>query len=132
MVAEQKSLARFEIWRPVPSLNVWERMYYKKKHAIRQAFFEEVGLRIILREIRPIDAAEFPIRLRFTQLLGRGCRKYDSSNWSVAAKIIEDAFVHHQIIPDDRRKYVKLFVENDPEEHRKKLCGGVRVEVEKV
>lgn len=130
---QERVLARFVIMKPVPSMNVWERMYYKRRHAIKEAFCQEVNLHVLMQEIPPrIPADRYPIRFRFTQLLGRGSRKYDSGNWNVASKIIEDAFVRLHIIPDDRREFVKLFVENEPEEDRKKLCGGVRVEVETV
>jgi hypothetical protein len=127
---QEKVLVRFEIMKPVPSMNVWERMFFKRRHAIKEAFRQEVNVHVLMQEIPPrIPDDRYPIRFRFTQMLGKGSRRYDSSNWNVAAKIIEDAFVSLRIIPDDRREFVQLFTENPPEEHRQKLCGGVRVEV---
>lgn len=72
---------------------------------------------------------KYPIRFRFTQLLGAGCKAYDWDNWDIASKIIADAFKRLRLIPDDRPAYVGYPLQADPEEHRDKPCGGVRVEV---
>ena len=124
----ERVLAKFEIWAKVPSLNVWERMHFVKRNRIKAMFAYEVATRRIMGEI-PNQIRDCRIQFRFTQLLGKRCRCYDADNWSVASKIIVDAFVALGIIQDDRREFVAPFTENRPEEHRQKLCGGVRVEV---
>ena len=124
----ERVLAKFEIWAKVPSLNVWERMHFVRRNRIKGEFAFEVAKHRILGEI-PNQIRGCTIQFRFTQLLGRRCRCYDADNWSVASKIIVDAFVALGIIQDDRREFVAPFTEYRPEEHRQKLCGGVRVEV---
>jgi hypothetical protein len=125
---EDRVLARFEIWAKVPSLNVWERMHFVRRNRIKAMFAFEVATRRIMGEI-PNQIRDCRIRFRFTQLLGKRCRCYDADNWAVASKIIADAFVALGIIRDDRREFVAPFTECQPEEHRQKLSGGVRVEV---
>jgi hypothetical protein len=125
---DEKVLARFEIWIKVPSMNEWMRMHHIKRCNIKSKFAYEVACHRILGEI-PNQIRGCRIQFRFTQLLGKRCRCYDADNWSVASKIIADVFVALQIIRDDRREFVAPFTECQPEEHRQKLSGGVRVEV---
>lgn len=124
-----KCLGRFEIWRPIPSYNKLMRMAEWQRNRLLGQFREQVALHKALGEVDVPAEAKYPIRLRFTQLLGKGSRVYDEDNFVAAHKIIADAFKRLGWIPDDSREYVRMMLAGEPEVHREKPCGGVRVEV---
>ena len=66
-----------------------------------------VGYHIKQLGIKPIT---IPIYWVYQPVLGVGKRAWDISNYGWTIKNIEDAFVSHKIIPDDRAMYVKAML----------------------
>lgn len=70
--------------------------------------------------LEPID---YPVKLTFIPIVGKGGRVRDCSNYSYAAKIIEDGLVQSGVLQDDSPKYVKGFSIAAPVVDRKSPSG---------
>lgn len=129
-------LVRFEMWMPVPSLNVWERMHWSNRGGIRKRFLREVMYHAMMGECETLrdkklrSSLKWPLAFRFTQLVGKDQNEYDDENFlSVAHKIIVDAFKNCKLIPNDTKRYIRACGTGETEFHPEKRCSGVRVEV---
>ena len=123
----ERRLAKFEIWKNIPSYNVFMRMNPFDRGRVIKAFREEVAARKAMGEIATIHKEDLPVRFTFTRLLGKGSRRYDNDNWATASKIITDCFVSLGYLPEDTDDIVLPYDVGAPEINRAKPCGGVRV-----
>lgn len=54
----------------------------------------------------PVKVRPGPVNLTFQAFLAPGVRQFDTTNYSICVKMLEDALVFHGVLPDDRAKYV--------------------------
>ncbi len=104
-----------------PSLNsIYSGVHWNERK--KQADFGHIACKAAIRKagIKPFD---YPVRLTFIPVLGKKARARDCSNYSYAAKIIEDGLVRCGVLQDDSPKYVKSFSISEPVVDRESPSG---------
>lgn len=112
-----------------PSLNsIYAGVHWSERN--KQAKFGHIACKAACREagINPFD---YPVTLTFIPVLGKGARSRDCSNYSYAAKIIEDGLVRCGILEDDSDKYVRGFSIKGPAIVDRKGVSGFRLIIER-
>lgn len=126
-LTQSECLGKFEIRIPAVGLNKLIRMFEWQRNQELGKWRSEVGYRSILGEFAIPKDGPWPIRVRYTQLLGKRGRAFDDDNRAGMAKLIGDALVRLQLVPDDSHEYVRT--EYGEAVKADDGVAGVRVEI---
>ena len=99
-----KELRRIIIPFVAPTLNKWysSSSWHSRSAAKKlwRTYFQSIK-----KEIEPLDAADYPVIVKTVSHFSTG-RRRDTSNWTSANKLAEDALVEIGVLEDDSLKYV--------------------------
>lgn len=124
---QSQCLGKFEILIPPIGLNRLIRMFEWQRNQELGKWRQEVAYRKAMGHFAIPADGPWPIRIRYTQLLGKRGRAFDDDNRAGMAKLINDALVRLRYVPDDSSQYVRTEY-GEAVKHPDGLAG-VRVEI---
>lgn len=82
---------------------VWAGLHW----AERKRYKDEVRQSVIASPLMDLVKFSQPVDIWFKPMSGKGQRLFDTSNYSVMVKVIEDIMVEEGLFIDDSQKYVR-------------------------
>lgn len=83
--------------------DIYSGSHFSKRKKQKEVFLDHFSTSPA-RRIKPFNK---PVNLKFIPVIGRGVRRFDTSNYSYGAKMLEDCLTKYGIILDDGNDYVK-------------------------